>query len=226
MPVSDFSGILEGDHGICIMGIKSGEPFERYIDDTLYEYDEVNNSLIKKKLPSEDYLDLVYDFRDYIGPELKKIKPKEKYGSNNITDLIYCIQSGLAVRLDNLEKYASEENYNKMRNLLEKRIGHSDVKKSVDEILKKIITCDLKLFIKRLVSREAKKYYDIPSTYPVENFKKVYSITRKEKIRVTEIIEKVFMKLITPNENVDNLLQYFFFEELRKFHVLKALQFY
>ncbi len=212
VPVSDFSGILEGDHGICEMGIESGEPFDRYIDDTIFEYDEVNNELKKKKLPSEGYLDLVYDFRNYVEPELKTLEPKDTYeeGVDNMADLLCGIYIGLDNHLDDLEEYSSEENYNKMRKMLEKRIGHKDIKKIVDEKLNTISKNDLELFIKRLVNIEAK-----------------YSLmTQEDKMKAIEKIKNTFKKSITPDNRIDNLIQYCFFEQLRESYVLNALQSY
>ncbi len=211
--VSDFEGILQGDHGICIMGIESGELFERYIDDTLFEYDEVNNELRKIKLPSEDYLDLVYDFRRYVEPELKKFEPKfDTYeeGVDKMADLLCGIYIGLENRLDILEKYASEENYNKMRKMLEKIIGHKDIKNIVDEKLNTIRKDDLNYFIKRVVSREAK----------------YSSMTQEDKIKAIEKIKNAYKKSITPDNRIDILLQYCFFEQLRENYVLNALQSY
>ena len=210
VPVSDFEGILEGDHGICIMGIESGEPFERYIDDTLFEYDEVNNELRKKKLPSEGYLDLVYDFRCYVEPELKKFEPKDTYeeGIDKMADLLCGIYIRLDNHLDDLEKYSSEENYNKMRKMLEKEVGHKNIKKNMDEKLNTIRKNDLSLFIKEFVNKKSKNYYIL------ENSKRIYLITKEEKRKTAERIKKVFEQIITPDNNIDNLIQYCFFEQL------------
>lgn len=223
--VSDFRGIHQSDDGICDMGIERGEPFIRWIDDEIYEYDEETNSLKKRKFPSEEYLIKVREFARYAEPELQILRqfPSDVSveESNEIMATmtyfekeLFNISLSISIDMEWLDEYNSEVIYNKMRDHLLKDIEHNNLKEHIDNLLIKIKTDDIRPLTEKLIDKAATnivRVVDSDTGMP----KDFYALTSEERKKAIEIVAKVMTKIITPVKNVDNTLQYVFFKKFK-----------
>ncbi len=222
VPPSDFQGIRQSDHGLREMGIESGEPFIRWIDDYMYYYDEETNSLKERKYPSEEYLRKISEFRDYIEPHLQilrqfprdaKVEEKNQIieSMNYFEQVLYHISLSISVDLKWLNRYDAEVVYNKAKVDLLQIMNHNNLKEYIDNQLGKIKVDEISPLTVKIVDKKAgssKKYDD-------SNF---YALTPQEREKAIEIVEKVLAKIMTPEKNIDNLLQYTFYNQFKSFY--------
>jgi len=224
VPMSDFEGILDGDAGLCRMGIKDGEPFEDNIDDYVYKYDGATNSLVERKYPSSEYITKIRDFRDYVGVfeqynhECEKYfnrENKTKKEMNLFEEILYCSKISLVVDLEELETCASEDNYNKLRDkytneeaytILEKAL---EKEKGISSLVEGIVLENSSFF--QLYDEE--KEVHIP-----------YEMPDNDKTKAVHIIEKGLREILAPNIDVDPVLQLSYFERLIKLSILHRLK--
>jgi len=227
VPPSDFRGIRQSDHGLREMGIESGEPFIRWIDDYVYRYDEETNSLKERKYPSEEYSMRIGEIKDYIEPHLQILRQFPRDASveekneiiknmNYFEKVLSHVSLSISVDLKWLNRYDSEVTYNKTKVDLLQKVNHNNLKEHIDNLLSKIKVDEISPLTEKVVDYEAGSFkkYD-HNTHAYSDF---YALTPQEREKAIEIVGKVLTKIMAPEKNVDNLLQYAFFSQFKSFY--------